>query len=79
MHVVVDRLIEVIVVFDFIPNFVWVVLSIFTFPFVVYFLVRFGSTAYFKSKKDYYHQLWSGERRIEHGKRREAEKRGQEE
>ena len=59
--------------------FIWIVVSVatvgFVVPFIVYFSVRFGSFAYFKSKRDYYYQLWFGERSREHGKRRETEER----
>jgi len=51
------------------------ILLVFIAPFAVYFLVRFGSTAYFKSKKDHYYQLLSGERRKGHGERSEEEER----
>ncbi|KKL65253.1 hypothetical protein LCGC14_2156830 [marine sediment metagenome] len=65
---------------DDVKDFIWVALLGlalvgFIIPFIVYFSVRFGSFAYFKSKRDYYYQLWFGERSREHGKRGETEKR----
>lgn len=55
--------------------FLWGVVLVCLTPIVVYLLVRVGALAYFRSKKDYYYQLWHGERGGENGKRSEKEER----